>query len=128
MKISISPSPKNDTWPAGHVRPLTVFFVADEEVESRYVASDANWEAEVEGAKSLNGYQISTLAKHLDLTQSDIPQGAVVTKFVNIKNERGYGEDLYFTGGSVSHWPWIGGAVAVLTLALLLGADAPHGQ
>jgi hypothetical protein len=108
-----------DTWPAGWKRPMTVYFVAAGPGVSRYVGSDANWEAQVRDSVPLTEDDAARLAKNLGLRTQDLPGRPSLTVFENGANPDGYDRDIYFaTMGGVGPWPWVGGAAAIFVIGL----------
>lgn len=109
----------SDTWPAGHDRPLKLYFVAASSIDAKYVDTHDHWEASKEWSGPLPADQRSGLAGELGLKESDIPANAQVTIFENKKNEKGYGEDLVFVA-STNYGTYIGGGIVVVLVGAWL--------
>lgn len=92
----------SDTWPEGHIRPLTLYFVAKGEPAPVYRDSKDQWEAERLWSGPLPQNQVAGLAKEIGLKPEDIPNGAKVTILMNYQNKHGYDRDLDFAMAPVS--------------------------
>lgn len=112
----------SDTWPPGWKRPLTVYFVSTGRAESRYVARDASWEAQVDWAGPMTSSVATRLAGQLNLHKSAIPRDATLTVFVNKANRNGFDSDLVFETRSASMVPLGVAGVAVGGLLALAAA------
>lgn len=85
-----------DTWPAGHVRPVALYFVGPGAATAVYRDGKEKWEAQRVWSGALPDPERAGLAKELNLKLEDIPAGATVTVMRNSHNEHGYDRDLDF--------------------------------
>jgi len=85
-----------DTWPAGHVRPVALYFVGPGAATAVYRDGKEKWEAEKVWSGALPDPERAGLAKELNLKLEDIPAGSTVTVMRNGRNEHGYDRDLDF--------------------------------
>jgi hypothetical protein len=90
-----------DTWPQGHVRPLTLYFITTGDVDARYAGTQTEWEATSWSSQELGAGRIS-LAQSVGISENEIPSGARYTTFTNSTNQHGYDHDLEFHVGPKS--------------------------
>ena len=89
-----------DTWPAGHVRPVALFFVGPGQATAVYRDGKEKWEAQKVWSGALPDPERAGLAKELNLKIEDIPAGSTVTVMRNHRNDHGYDRDLDFAMAS----------------------------
>lgn len=86
-----------DTWPAGHVRPLALYFIGPAKASAMYKSiAYLPWGARTVWSGKLPQSVIDPLAKELTLEPSEFPKDAVMTAFLNGKTQQGYDMDLTF--------------------------------
>jgi hypothetical protein len=85
----------SDTWPAGHVRPLSLYILSSTEMGARYVASRGKWEANPVFAGPAGDAFLESVARSLKM-KDGLPKTMMLTAFLNRENPTGYGEDLTF--------------------------------
>lgn len=85
-----------DTWPEGHFRPIALYFVSGGIARAQYRGDSRDWEANVAWSGRLPIEEAKSLAAHLGLEVTDIPEAATLTAFHNTRNATGYGQDLFF--------------------------------
>lgn len=86
----------SDTWPKGHIRPLALYFVGPDAAKAVFRGSQDAWEARKIWTGSLPERARHELARDIRVDASDIPAGAQVTIFRNVRNASGYDRDLDF--------------------------------
>ena len=86
----------SDTWPAGHVRPLALYFISDGVARAKYRDNAGEWDAKVQWSGPVPPTTAESVATSLGLKPEDVPPGSTMTVFVNGKNAVGYDHDLYF--------------------------------
>lgn len=114
----------SDTWPRGHVRPLSLFFISRGPTAASYAGSDTPWEARGSFHGSVEPAR-TTLALQLGLKPEDIPANAEFTYFDNSSNEHGYDRDLVFSVKArpmPMTLPMIGGAALLAGGVIFVGA------
>lgn len=86
----------SDTWPSGHFRPMSLYFVSYGVARATYRGTNKGWEANVKWSGALPRSVATKLAKAIDLDVTEIPPDATVTVFENTSNAQGYDRDLKF--------------------------------
>jgi len=108
----------DDTWPQRHVRPMSVYFISDQQFEAKYKDTGKDWEAKLEFQGKLPRHLVDSVVKQVNLMPDDMPEGAHLTMFRNVVNKNGYSEDLNFFPQSSPYAAIVpiaaGGSVAVL--------------
>jgi len=108
----------SDTWPEGHYRPISLYFVSSGVARGKYRGGDGEWEAKVRWSGDLPRETATKLASLVSLDQMDIPEGAKVTVFQNTANAQGYDQDVYFLTYTSVLPTWL---IVVIALAVLGG-------
>lgn len=108
----------SDTWPEGHYRPISLYFVSIGVARGKYRGGDGEWEAKVRWSGDLPRETATKLASLVSLDQMDIPEGATVTVFQNTANAQGYEYDVYFLTYTSVLPTWL---VIVIAVAVIGG-------
>ncbi|MBX3117717.1 MAG: DUF2330 domain-containing protein [Fimbriimonadaceae bacterium] len=85
-----------DTWPKGHVRPMTLFLISSGPVTAEYVGNGNAWEAREEWNNQVDSSKAKYVASLLKLDETHMPENTHVTALLNSTNEHGYDRDLTF--------------------------------
>ena len=108
----------SDTWPEGHYRPISLFFVSNGVARGKFRGGDGEWEAKVRWSGELPRETARDLASLVSLDVMDIPEGATVTVFQNTENAEGYDHDVYFLTYTSVLPTWL---IVVIAVAVIGG-------
>lgn len=97
----------DDTWPKGHVRPLSLFYVSSGKAKATYTGGKDGWEANTVWSGKLPDAELAGLSEEIKLSPSDLPKDATLTLLENNTNKMGYDRDLIFASQSSSNLPLI---------------------
>ena len=106
-----------DTWPDGHFRPMSLYFVAAGVARASYRGTNTDWEADIRWSGALPRRAAKELADAVDLKVTDIPAEATVTVFRNSTNAQGYDRDLKFDTYQTLIPTWALGVILVGAIA-----------
>ncbi len=113
----------SDTWPKGHYRPMSLYFVSYGVARASYRGENKAWEADVRWSGALPRDSARALADAIGLDVTEIPADATLTVFRNTENAQGYDRDLRFATYTSLIPTWLlllllGGGTAAVIYAL----------